>query len=201
MKKNTLLLVLSLTLILGIVVGGTIAWLKDSTEEVINTFTVGDINIDLEEHPLKTGDDYDGKTIDTSKPTVKAEDKYKMLPGRVLQKDPFVTVKANSEACWLFVKVEKSDNFDTYMTYEIADGWTAVPGQTGVYYRQVAATTADSDPIYILKNNQITVKSEVTKTQLESAATSKPTLKFTAYAVQQEGLNAVADAWTAASAA
>ena len=198
MKKKTLLLVLSLTLVLGIIVGGTIAWLKDSTEQVVNTFTVGDINIDLEEHPLKTGDAYDGKTIDTSATTVKAESNYKMLPGRTLQKDPFVTVKANSEACWLFVKIEKSTNFDTYMTYEIADGWTALSGQTGVYYRQVAATTAASDPIYVLKNNQVVVKSDVTKTQLEAAATSKPTLTLTAYAIQLEGFeNNPSGAWTA----
>ena len=84
MKKKTLALVLALTLLVAGVVGGTLAWLTDQTAEVKNTFTVGDINIGLTE-----------TTAD-----------YKMIPGNTIAKDPTVTVKANSEACWLFVKVE-----------------------------------------------------------------------------------------------
>lgn len=194
MKKHTLVLVLSLALVFGIAVGGTFAYLKAQTADVVNTFTVGDINIDLEEHPLKAGDNYDGKTIDTSAETVKKVDNYKMLPGRTLEKDPFVTVKKDSEACWLFVKLTKSSNFDTYMTYEIASGWTALSGQDGVYYRQVPAATANVT-FPVLKENQVLVKSSVTKAQLEAAATSKPTLTITAYAVQQEGVTDVTTAW------
>ena len=200
MKKKTLVLILSLVLIMGIIVGGTIAWLKDSTQDVVNTFTVGDIDIELKEHPLED-DPYDGKTIDTSANPVMKVDNYKMIPGRTLQKDPFVTVKANSEACWLFVKIVESSNFGTYMTYEIADGWTALgTDYPGVYYRTVAATTADSDPIYVLKNNQVVVKSDVTKAQLEAAAQTNPTLTFTAYAVQQEGVADATTAWGYATA-
>ena len=49
MKKKTLALVLALTLLVAGVIGGTLAWLTDQTDEVKNTFTVGDINIDLTE--------------------------------------------------------------------------------------------------------------------------------------------------------
>ena len=203
MKKKTLLLVLSLTLVLGIIVGGTIAWLKDSTEEVVNTFTVGDIDIDLKEHPLKAGDDYDGKTIDTSATPVTEVDNYKMLPGRELQKDPFVTVKANSEECWLFVKIEKSTNFDDYMTFSVItgnNGWTALSGVDGVYYREVSASTSNQE-FKILVDDLVTVKSDVTKEDLADAKTNPPTLTFKAYAIQKEGFDTAAAAWTEASKA
>ena len=94
MKKKTLALVLALTLLVAGVVGGTLAWLTAQTAEVKNTFTVGDINIGLTE-----------TTTD-----------YKMVPGNTIAKDPTVTVKANSEACWLFVKVTESENLDTFIT-------------------------------------------------------------------------------------
>ena len=99
------------------------------------------------------------------------------------------------------MKIVESSNFGTYMTYEIADGWTALgTDYPGVYYRKVAATTADSDPIYVLKNNQVVVKSDVTKAQLEAAAQTNPTLTFTAYAVQQEGVADATTAWGYATA-
>ena len=201
MKKHTLVLVLSLALVFGIAVGGTLAYLKATTADVVNTFTVGDINIDLEEHPLKTGDAYDGKTIDKTATTVKAESNYKMIPGNTLQKDPFVTVKKDSEACWLFVKITKSENFDTYMTFEVADGWTALGASyPGVYYREVPAATANVT-FSVLKNDQVVVKSDVTKAQLEAAKTNKPTLTLTAYAVQKDNVATAAAAWEIANAA
>lgn len=143
------------------------------TDSVKNTFTVGDINIDLTETTGET---------------------YKMVPGNTLGKDPKVTVKAGSEACWLFVKVEESENFDAFMTYAIADGWTALSGVGGVYYREVSATDADTD-FTVLKNNQVIVKEDVTKQQLQGVKDNLPTMTFTAYAVQQDNIADAATAW------
>ena len=67
------------------------------------------------------------------------EEEYKMVPGYTIHKDPKTTVVKGSEECYLFVKVEKSANFDSYMTYEMADGWTALEGVEGVYYREVTS--------------------------------------------------------------
>lgn len=172
MKKKTLALVLALTLLVAGVVGGTLAWLTAKTDEVKNTFTVGDINIGLTE-----------TTTD-----------YKMVPGNTIAKDPTVTVKANSEACWLFVQVTKSENLDAFITYAIADGWTALPGVDGVYYREVPASAADQT-FPVLAGNAVTVKSDVTKTMLETAKTVVPTLTFKAYAVQQDNVASASDAW------
>ena len=170
MKKKTLALVLALTLLVAGVVGGTLAWLTDQTAEVKNTFTVGDINIDLTE----TNRD------------------YKMVPGNTIAKDPTVTVKANSEACWLFVKVTESENLDTFITYAIAEGWTKL--QDGVYYREVPASAADQT-FSVLAGNTVTVKSDVTKTMLKTAKTDAPTLTFKAYAVQKDNGASASDAW------
>lgn len=176
MKKKTLALVLALTLLVAGVVGGTLAWLTDQTAEVKNTFTVGDINIGLTE-----------TTTD-----------YKMVPGNTIAKDPTVTVKANSEACWLFVKVTESENLDTFITYAIAEGWTALPGVDGVYYREVPASAADQT-FSVLAGDAVTVKSDVTRTMLETAKTDAPTLTFQAYAIQKDHFATADAAWAEVS--
>ena len=174
MKKKTLALVLALTLLVAGVVGGTLAWLTDRTAEVKNTFTVGDINIGLTE-----------TTAD-----------YKMVPGNTIAKDPTVTVKANSEACWLFVKVTESTDLKDFITYTIANGWTKL--QDGVYYREVPASAADQT-FPVLADDAVTVKSDVTKTMLETAKTDAPTLTFQAYAIQRDHFATAAAAWAEVS--
>lgn len=176
MKKKTLALVLALTLLVAGVVGGTLAWLTDRTAEVKNTFTVGDINIGLTE-----------TTTD-----------YKMVPGNTIAKDPTVTVKANSEACWLFVKVTKSENLDTFITYAIAEGWTALPGVDGVYYREVPASNADQT-FPVLAGNAVTVKDTVTKEMLTAKDFTNPTLTFKAYAIQKDHFTTADAAWAEVS--
>ncbi len=171
MKKKVFLTVAALILVLCCAVGGTLAWLVARSTTVTNTFTVGDINIDLTE-----------STTD-----------YKMVPGNTISKDPTVTVKANSEACWLFVKIEESENFRSFLTYDVSDGWTKL--QDGVYYREVAAAAADLD-FAVLKSNEVKVLENVTKEQLNGLTERTfPTLTFTAYAVQKDNVATAADAW------
>lgn len=163
MKKKSLALLLAIALVVVGAVAGTVAWLTDRTEAVKNTFTTSDITIELTETPVES---------------------YKMIPGCTIAKDPKVTVKADSEACYLFVKLEESKNFADFMTYEMADGWQALSGNAGVYYRKVAAATADTT-FEVLKGNQVTVKDEVTKAQMNDLTeTTYPTLTVTAYASQ-----------------
>ena len=107
-------------------------------------------------------------------------------------KDPTVTVKANSEACWLFVKVTESENLDTFITYAIAEGWTEL--QDGVYYREVPASNADQT-FSVLKGDAVTVNSDVTKEMLTAKDFANPTLTFKAYAVQKDNVASASDAW------
>ena len=171
-SSRAFIALLALVLVIGCVAGGTVAWLVAKTEPVVNTFTYGNINIDLTE------------TTGTS---------YKIIPGTDITKDPKVTVKGGSEACWLFVKVEKVGTF-TGMSYAIADGWTEL--ESGVYYRQVGSVTADTS-FEVIKGNEITVSETLTKENIPSA---QPTLKITAYAVQKAGIDTAADAWAKANA-
>lgn len=177
-SSRAFIALLALVLVIGCVAGGTVAWLVAKTDTVVNTFTYGNINIALAE------------TTGTN---------YKVIPGTVIEKDPKVTVKGGSEACWLFVKVEESGTFVAdKVTYAIDKDWTALEGEKGVYYRKVAAVTADTD-FSVLEGNKITVKDTLTKGDIKDIAATNPTLKITAYAVQQENIADAATAWKAAN--
>lgn len=182
-----LMLVLALTLIVGVAGGATFAWLTAKSDTVTNTFTYGDINITLEEN---TGSD------------------YKIIPGVDIGKDPKVTVKAGSEACWLFVKVEEEDwPTLTYVdgekpvrkvNYDIADGWTKGDGTNipaNVYYREVAANDANQE-FPVLKDNKITVSNTLTKIDIKGLSAT-PKLSITAYAIQKDGMATAERAWAA----
>ena len=171
------------TLLVG-AVAGTYAWLVASTAPVENTFTFGNVNITLEETKgTQTGD---------------RQYEFKILPGKTVPKDPAVTVLADSEKCYLFFKVEEENGFSTYIDYEIADGWTALDkvNHPGVYYR-IVEENGENQPFDIIKDNQVKVKSDVTKQQIDGmvSAGTLPAMSFVAYAVQFEGVNDAATAW------
>ena len=178
-SSRAFIALLALVLVIGCVAGGTVAWLVATSDTVTNTFTYGNINIALAE---STGKD------------------YKIIPGKDIPKDPTVTVKGGSEDCWLFVKVEQTGTFvANKVTYAIDKDWTALEGEKGVYYRKVAAVTADTD-FSVLEGNKITVKDTLTKGDIKDIAATNPTLTFTAYAVQKAGIDTAADAWAKANA-
>lgn len=171
------------------VVGTTFAWLVDKTDPIVNTFTVGDVEITLTE---------------TKGEGTAAARSFKMVPGKTIPKDPKVAVLANSEACWLFVKIEENNNtFPTdekFVTYTVDNGWTQLDGQSGVYYRSVDATKAAEGVTYsVLSGDQVVINPAATADVLENAETHNPTLKFTAYAVQSEGIATAAAAWSVAN--
>ena len=123
MKKNISIkaaaIMLAVGLMAGGAVGGTLAWLSTTSNTVTNTFTAGNIKIELNETDLKDG-----------------TKSFKMLPGTEITKDPKVKFTANSEACWLFVKIDENGEDtsgntiikggvtsaiidETYLTYEV----------------------------------------------------------------------------------
>lgn len=173
MRKSHIWLIIAAVLLVTVSIGVTVAVLVASSKPVINTFTVGGVNITLTETTTE----------------------YKMAPGVTVAKDPTVTVLANSEESWLFVKVEKENDFDTFCTYEIQDGWTALEGQEGVFYQMVEQSSANQ-VFLVLKNNCVHIKDTLTEEQL-NAITVNPTLTVTAYAAQTDGLATPAAAWRA----
>ena len=187
-STKVFLSLLALVLVVGCAVGGTIAWLTATTEPVVNTFTYGKIKIELTE---TTGN------------------AYKIIPGVNISKDPKVTVKADSEACWLFVKVAEEGTFVAgRVTYSIAEGWTKGDGTDipeNVYYRSVSASDGNQD-FYVLAgdttyhNGVVTVSEGLTKAEVNSVTEeNQPKLIFTAYAVQKDGIDTAAEAWAQVS--
>ena len=185
MKKRTLTILIAVALVVVVAIGGTLAWLTDKTDPVTNTFTVGDIDIDLSE---TWNTDNNGDNINDSWTA-------QLVPGMNLTKDPVVTVKEGSEKCYLFVKVDESnwpqfkeDDEETLkVKYEIGNGWAQLNDDsgnaiTGVYYRTVEASDSDQ-PFGVLKNNTVYVSQNLTKADL-GQITQSPTLAFTAYAVK-----------------
>lgn len=181
-SSRAFIALLALVLVIGCVAGGTVAWLVAKTDPVVNTFTYGNIDIALTE------------TTGTS---------YKIIPGTNIAKDPKVTVAADSEACWLFVKVEETGTFVAdKVTYAIANGWTQGDGTeipSNVYYREVSAEDAKTGVNYYVlagnatyPNGVITVSADLTKENIPAA---NPTLKITAYAVQKENIADAKTAW------
>lgn len=186
-RGKAVLIFLAAVLVIGCAIGGTVAWLTAQSDPVANVFTYGDINVELTE---TTGNE------------------YKILPGNDISKDPKVTVKAGSEANWLFVKIDE-ENWPAFLEtdgtrkvkYNLSDGWIALDGETGVFYREVNAVSADTD-FTVLADNKITVSGNLTKEEINglSADAAAPKLTFTAYAVQRDSnVTTAAQAWTIAN--
>ena len=191
---------LAVTLLIGCAIGGTVAWLTAKTEAVVNTFTYGDINIDLWE--TKDGMHTESR-LNENGYVVNARSDLKIIPGVDLPKDPTVTVKAGSEACWLFVKVEKSGTFVTdKVTYAIDNTvWTQLDNVAGVYYKKIDTLTASDTNYNILQDKKVTVSQELTKGEINSIEEGQknPTLTFKAYAVQLDAAQTAAGAWAIAN--
>lgn len=187
MKRSVALLV-AIALLIGCAAGGTMAWLTMKTDTVVNTFTTSDVTITLSE----------------TKGTLKdGNHEFKMVPGDTIAKDPTVTVKANSEKCYVFVSVEKVNNFDNYMTATMADGWTPGTGGAGqipttVYYR-VVESSAEDKPFQVLKDDSVKVNSTLTKGDMSTIGENVPKLNITAYAIQFVGFADANAAWAEAS--
>lgn len=177
-KVKIIILVILGVIVLGTITAGTYAWLSGKTKLLNSSFTYGDIKISI-------NDSNDSNN-------------YEIMPGTIITKDTSVSVKAKSEDCWLYVKIDKSTNFDEFMTYEVADGWISLEDNDNVYYREVSKMASDQK-YNVIKNNVINVKSELTRQMIDSISENYPTLTVTAYAVQRDNnidaLNNALDAW------
>ncbi len=200
MKKKLSVTVIALILSVVCTVSVTLAWLMDKTDSVTNTFTVGDVTITLTESPLNADGTY-------GTPAENVSNTYKVIPGTEYKKDPKVTVKGGSEACYLFVKFEEtgspSSYFDYTSTLTTENGWTQGTGDipADVWYREVGASAGDQSWELLLDNGDgytLTVNAtNVTKENVSAAAAAK--LVYTAYAVQKANVNSAADAWVIAN--
>ena len=199
MKKKIITTITMLALIICFTIGGTLAWLMDTTDPVQNTFTSGDVDITLTETPNTNITD-DDETNDSWS--------AQMIPGNTYAKDPKVTVKGATDAvdCWLFVKVEEKGNAQTYLDYSFRfdddSEWkkldTVTEEGTTVWYREVTASETDQS-WYLLDGKEgyadgfvYVDDTAVTKETVDTAANAE--LVFTAYAAQKDN-RTVDEAW------
>lgn len=182
-KTKALLMSLCAVLLVAASVLGTMAYLTDS-KDVKNTFTVGNVTITMDE-----------TDVDDSTPNKERDqaNSYKLLPGHTYTKDPIIHVDANSEDCYLFVKVDnqitaiEADGNTTVAAQMAAKGWKAVEGKDGIYV-YVGTTAA---PVAVKANDNVTVFEQLVIAGTVNGDTLKTyenkTITVTAYAVQKDG--------------
>lgn len=201
MKKFKALLVVACALLLvAASVFGTMAYLT-SKDTVTNTFTVGKVEITLDEAKV----DLNGTAV-TPDERVK-NNSYKLMPGHSYTKDPTVHVDAASEDSWIFVKVENGiAAFEAATSSEeggykkiadqiVAKGWTALDSVAGVYYKSYDKSTTGANLVVFENFKMADNANEVNGWGNISADTTKVTV--TAYAVQKDGFENANAAWTA----
>ncbi len=203
MKTKSKAVVLTLCAVLLVVasVMGTMAYLT-SKDSVNNTFTVGKVKLILDETKV---DEYGEKYLDSDDSSVSESsavkvqaNTYNLVPGHTYIKDPTVHVKAYSEDCYVFVKVENglasfeaTDDSTIAKQITTTNSWTQLTDKdgkdvAGVYYKSVSKSADDQDLAvfsnFTLADNANTINGW---SDLSSA-----NIKVTAYAIQQDGFTA-----------
>ena len=178
MKKTNkaLLLALCAVLLVGATITGTVAYLT-AQDVVTNTFTVGNVTIELKERAMtpETGVLVDDGDL------VDAIEEIKIVPNRTISKRPVVIVKDGSEDCWLFVKVEGA--LLTGGSFTVNENWEAVDGQTNWYRYKANNGKATANAAGYQVFDSFTFNN---LTNEQVAALSNGTIKVTAYAIQYE---------------
>ena len=209
MKKKILVACLCVALAVLTIAGTTLAYLT-SQETVTNTFTVGKVEIKLDEAKANA----DG-TLVPNADRVK-ENSYKLIPGHTYNKDPMVTVLSGSESSYIKMTVTftKAAELDAIFAPTGADltsifngydstSWiykgntedtTANTRTYEFWYKEaVAAPTADValDALF----DQIKAPDSLTNSDLNNLKDLKITVN--AYAIQADGFATAEAAWAA----
>lgn len=206
MKKSIALVMMAVLLVAASVMG-TLAYLT-SHDEVVNTFTVGKVAIKLDEAAANT----DG-TLVPNADRVKTNS-YKLLPGHTYNKDPMVTVLAESEPSYIKMTVtfSKANELDAIFAPTGADltsifngydaaNWIAKGNtkdanantRTYEFWYKETVGAPDGDVALDALFDSITVPGNITQEQL--ATIEGMTITVNAYAIQADGSTDAADAW------
>lgn len=128
-RKNMISMVTSLALVGVVAVGGTLALLSEKANDVTNTFTVGqgydpaDIKLSEADVEQQTDGSYTalgtttrGKTSEVGYVlTIGAQDRYSsnkyenLVNGTTIDKDPIVTIDANTVDSWVVAYIDEVD--------------------------------------------------------------------------------------------
>lgn len=196
--KKIMALMMALMLLVGCVVGGTVAWLVAESQTVTNTFCIGQVALTLNEAKVNLYGqmlDAEGNVTDKVAEAARVtENKYKLIPGHNYVKDPTITVTEGSEECWVFVKItngianiEAGDTIAAQMT-----DWKVIDAQKGIYaYQETVDAREQAQTIVVFEEFTIAQGANV-------SAYADATITVVAYAVQAEGFATPELAWAAA---
>lgn len=208
-RSKALILTLCAVLLVAASMLGTMAYLT-STDEVENTFTVGQVKIKLDEAKANT----DGSLV-AGAARVKANS-YKLLPGHTYNKDPMVTVLKDSEASYIKMTVTFSNakELDTIFAPNGADmtkifngydssNWTYKGNtknaddntRTYEFWYKEAVAAPDGNVALDALFDSITVPGSITNEQLKTI--EGMTITVNAYAIQADGFANAEAAWAA----
>ncbi len=209
-KGNVLVLSLCALMIATGSVFGTMAYFT-SSKAVTNTFTIGEVKIELDEARVNQYGQLlhkDGTTLWDSEVHAEADkhervqsNDYKLIPGHTYVKDPTVTVSADSESSYvrMLVTVNKKsaldaigiDTLEVFKGYD-ADKWPLASqkadGDTMVYefryYQKVSTADTEEKELEALFDS-IVVPSDITGDQLETLEGLE--INVAAHAMQADG--------------
>ena len=174
-KKSLVIQIVAACLIMASVVGIAYAgFMRSYKHDFDLTITVGRIDLSM---------------------TKATEDM--IVPGTVVELTaaPAVTVGGDNQPCWLFIEIEKTPHFNSYLSYDdtVAEGWTLLNGMDNVYYRQLDRLAQDTTFV-IMEDTSLEISASLTDKQLSKAADQS--IAITAYAVQHtDDTNSAVLAW------
>lgn len=182
---------------------GTMAFLTD-TESAVNTFTVGKVDIVVDESDA----DGDGERVKGNS--------YKLIPGEIYTKDPRMTVKSDSEKAYvrMIITVTNASKFKEYTGNEVVyylSGWGANWEKTGepvvdetndtATYEYRYKTTVKPDGTKDLELaplfNEIKIPETLDSDEIEALYKNDFTIKVTGHAIQAQGFGSANEAWNA----
>ena len=208
--KKVLVLLLCALLLVGATIAGTVAYLTFTTNEVKNTFTVGQVDLgeDGKGGLDETKVDVYGAAVSGAERVT--ENIYKLIPGHTYIKDPTLHVKKGSELCYVFVKVEngiadiEADDVEgqpatTIAGQMAAEGWIQLKidnvAVENVFYKESPVDAREVATEYV----DIKVFSSFTLDKTADVSSYKDaTITVMGYAIQADGFDSAADAWKAA---
>ncbi len=195
--------------LISAVIFGTVAYLTD-TSGVVNTFSVGSVDIYLDEAVVdKDGNPIGGRT--------EQGNEYHLLPGRTYTKDPTLTVAKGSEECYVRMLVTincyselKTIFGNSFLPQYFVEGWDSTvwvsteaiaenqTENTATYefrYYKTVKPTSNSDEVLDALFDSIVVPGNLTKEQLATIENFEIVVE--GHAIQAAGFADANAAWNA----
>ena len=208
-SKPLVLALCAVLLVVGTILG-TVAYLQD-TASVVNTFTVGNVHLKLDEAVVDEKGEPTGGRTETG-------NAYHLIPGETYTKDPTVTVLKGSEESYvrMMLTLNCASELDAIFApngavlTEIFKGYDATKWEyvdvtrgndnTITYefrYFETVKPEQNDDLVLDALFDTVTVPNTMTGEQLATIADLKITVE--AHAIQATGFANADDAWTAFS--